>query len=173
MQAAATKVLVVDERRDVRAWIADVLLEHAFDVRTAQCGLEALDQMAVWTPDVLVTDIRMARMSGLELMLRVRQAHRAIGIVAMSEMETARDAAVAIQLGADGFLLEPIGRAELLAAIEGARPGPERPRPRPLAVPAPAPASRSVAEGRPGVRTVTRRWSPDSPPFARITVRRS
>ena len=135
MLSTATKVLVVDERREIRAWIADVLLEHAYDVRTAQCGLEALDTMAVWTPDVVVTDIRMARMSGLELMLRIRQAQRAVGIVAMSEMETARDAAVATQLGADRFLLKPFGRAELLTAIESARDVPDRARPRRLAVP--------------------------------------
>ena len=159
----ATKVLVVDDRREVRAWIADALLEHAYDVRTAQCGLEALDQMAVWTPDVVVTDIRMPRMNGLELMLRIRQAQRAIGIVAMSEMETARDAAVATQLGADRFLLKPFGRAELIAAIEGARIVPEPARARPLSVPPAAPPTRSL-------RTITHRWSPSAngTPLARL-----
>jgi two-component system KDP operon response regulator KdpE len=156
-------VLVVDDRREVRAWIADVLLEHTYDVRTAQCGLEALDTMAVWTPDVVVTDIRMPRMNGLELMLRIRQAQRAIGIVAMSEMESARDAAVATQLGADRFLLKPFGRAELIAAIEAARAVPEPARARPLAVPPPAPATVSV-------RTVTHRWTPgpSGTPLARL-----
>jgi CheY-like chemotaxis protein len=150
----STKVLVVDDRREVRAWIADVLLENAYDVRTAQCGLEALDQMAVWTPDVVLTDIRMPRMNGLELMLRIRQAQREIGIVAMSEMETARDAAVATQLGADRFLLKPFSRAELLAAIEAARAVPEPARARPLTVPPPAPPTTSL-------RTVTHRWTPN------------
>ncbi len=146
MQSTATKVLLVDDRREVRAWIADVLLTHAYDVRTASCGLEALDQMAVWTPDVVVTEIRMPRMNGLELMLRLRQAQRAIGIVAMCEMECAREAAVATQLGADRFLLKPFGRAELLAAIEAARAVPERSRP----------AARPAAP----LRTTTHRWQP-------------
>jgi CheY-like chemotaxis protein len=133
--------------------------------------------MAVWTPDVLVTDIRMARMTGLELMLRVRQAQRAIGIVAMSEMATARDAAVATQLGADRFLLKPLARPELLAAIESARDVPERVRPRQLAVPAATSMrtadDRSARARRSSVRTVTRRWSPSSLPFVRLTARRS
>ena len=148
-----TKVLVVDDRREVRAWIAEVLLEQAYDVRTAQCGLEALDQMAVWTPDVVLTDIHMPRMNGLELMLRIRQAQRETAIIAMSEMETARDAAVATQLGADRFLLKPFSRGELLAAIEAARALPEPSRARPLTVPPPAPPTTSL-------RTVTHRWSP-------------
>jgi len=143
----------------VRAWIAEVLLEQAYDVRTAQCGLEALDQMAVWTPDVVVTDIRMPRMNGLELMLRIRQAQRAIGIVAMSEMETARDAAVATQLGADRFLLKPFGQAELIHAIEAARAVPEPARARPLTVPPPAPTTAPVPPIT-SLRTVTHRWSP-------------
>jgi CheY-like chemotaxis protein len=153
VQSPATKVLLVDDRREVRAWIADVLLSHAYDVRTAGCGLEALDQMAVWTPDVVVTEIRMPRMNGLELMLRIRQAQRAIGIVAMCEMDGARDAAVATQLGADRFLLKPFGRAELLAAIEAARAVPERSRARALVVPPAAPISTTL-------RTTTHRWSP-------------
>jgi len=157
MIPAGCKVLVVDDRREVRAWIAGVLLEHAADVRTAQCGLEALDQMAVWTPNVLITDIHMPRMNGLELMVRIRQAQRQIGVVAMSEMETARDAAVATQLGADRFLLKPFGRAELLSAIEGVLAMPERARARPRTIPPAPPADRR------SLRTTTYRWSPSGP----------
>jgi DNA-binding response OmpR family regulator len=109
--------------------------------------------MAAWTPDVVVTEIRMPRMSGLELMLRIRQAQRRIGIVAMCEMESARDAAVATQLGADRFLLKPIARADLVAAIEAARAVPERDRARPLSVPPTSPTPTSL-------RTKTQRWQP-------------
>ena len=81
---AKTQVLVVDDECSVRESLGMLLLAAGYDVAEAENGLGALSQLNRTVPDLIVTDLSMPRMSGVELISQVRSRYPEISIVAMS-----------------------------------------------------------------------------------------
>lgn len=115
-------ILVVDDQPIMREVIGQMLEDAGHEVRTASGGLEALQEMDAMAFDLLVTDIVMPRMDGLELIAEVRRRYPRVGVIAMSagsEYFSRRDGlAVAERLGARVVLAKPFARDQLLQAIE-------------------------------------------------------
>ncbi len=83
--APGKRVLFVDDEPCMREIMAVLLNEEGYDVSTASDGLDALSQLRVSTPDLIISDINMPRMSGLELLSVVRRRFPAIPVIAISE----------------------------------------------------------------------------------------
>lgn len=77
-------VLVVDDEADIREVLGDLFADDGFRVVCAEDGQEALQLVAVEVPDVIVSDFRMPRLHGLELVERLRAADHLMPIVLMS-----------------------------------------------------------------------------------------
>jgi two-component system NtrC family response regulator/two-component system response regulator HydG len=105
--------LVVDDDAPIRRTFDEHLTEAGYEVRTAVNGEQALDLLEAFDPDLVVTDLRMPGMGGLELLRRVRQVSDAdvAVITAYEEMKTAMEA---MQAGAYDYLVKPLD----LTAIE-------------------------------------------------------
>ena len=110
------RVLVVDDepniRRALRVWLAD----HGYDVRLAASGEEALDAAAVAPPDVVILDLVLPGLSGLEVCRGLREWSQA-PILVLSARGEERDKIEALDLGADDYLTKPFGMGELLARL--------------------------------------------------------
>ena len=78
------RVLVVDDEAANRELISDILASEGYDVVTAQDGVDALNQLAAPLPDVIISDLRMPRMSGFEFLAAVRRKHPDIPLIAIS-----------------------------------------------------------------------------------------
>jgi len=78
------RVLVVDDEAANRELISDILTSEGYDVVTAQDGVDALNQLAAPLPDVIISDLRMPRMSGFEFLAAVRRKHPDIPLIAIS-----------------------------------------------------------------------------------------
>ena len=78
------RVLVVDDEAANRELISDILADEGYDVVTAQDGLDALNQLAVPLPDVIISDLRMPRMSGVEFLAVVRRKYQDVPLIAIS-----------------------------------------------------------------------------------------
>src|SRR6185312_8117374 len=78
------RVLVVDDEPDIREVIAEALQSAGYDVGTAEHGLDALLQMRKTTPDVIISDLNMPRMSGFEFLSVVRRRFPEIAVIAIS-----------------------------------------------------------------------------------------
>ena len=78
------RVLVVDDEAANRELISDILADEGYDVVTAQDGLDALNQLAVPLPDVIISDLRMPRMSGVEFLAVVRRKYPDVPLIAIS-----------------------------------------------------------------------------------------
>jgi len=116
----ALSVLVVDDDPLILT-VVDLMVRHAgHTVRTASDGTTALDVLAEAPADVLVSDIRMPGMSGLELAHLVRKDYPNIPIILMTGYLSEYSNGSASQIGVDGILKKPFKSTDLIAAISRA-----------------------------------------------------
>jgi two-component system, OmpR family, response regulator MprA len=111
-------VLVVDDDPDIRAFVADLLADEGYDVRTAANGRDALGVLASWRPDVILLDLMMPEMDGWAFLARQR-LHRdlvRIPVVVMSARYNLKDGAGHIP--AADVVAKPFAIDRLLAKVE-------------------------------------------------------
>ena len=106
--APTAKILVVEDDPDIRSILARFLGRRGFAVITAENGAEALDTLDREPFDLVLSDVRMPRMDGIELLRAVRQRDPEIQLVLMTAYSTVRDAVEAIQGGAADYVEKPI-----------------------------------------------------------------
>ncbi len=102
------RILVVDDEASIREVFQHNLSESGFEVRTAASGEEALGLIDGFRPDVVVTDVRMDGMSGLELLTRLRAADPDLMVLVMTAHEDMKSAVTAMKEGALDYLVKPV-----------------------------------------------------------------
>lgn len=110
-------IIIVDDEQSLRQVLELVFREESYTVRTAFNGIQALEMLEAEPADVILTDVRMPDMDGIELLRNVRERNPDVGVVLMtahSSVETARDA---FKLGADDFIEKPFDVEELKVII--------------------------------------------------------
>jgi PAS domain S-box-containing protein len=115
--SARWKVLIVDDMDVNRDAVAAVLARHGFDTRTAADGSTGLSLHADWGPHVVLMDLRMPGMNGLEAIRRLRAAGSNAAIGALTAGAFGDDERQALRAGADFFLRKPFNDRELLDAL--------------------------------------------------------
>ncbi len=111
------KILVVDDEPAARSALVELLREEGFIVRSAADGFKALGQMDDWTPDLVITDVKMPGMDGIELMKKIREREGGIGVVVMTAYGSVEHAVEAMHHGADDYLTKPVHFPELLVVV--------------------------------------------------------
>jgi two-component system, OmpR family, KDP operon response regulator KdpE len=120
MSAAALSALVVDDEPAIRRFLRTSLEVENYRVLEAGSGAEALDQMRRNAVDVLVLDLGLPGMDGLQVIRHLRGLKSSIPIVVLSSRTGERDKVEALDLGADDYVTKPFGIDELLARIRAA-----------------------------------------------------
>ncbi len=119
-----TRVVVCDDHPVVRQGLRSFLEAQGFAVvGEAGDGAEAVKVVAEQHPDVLLTDLVMAGVDGIEAIRRIREAGEPVGILVLTSFGGADQVIPAIRAGADGYLLKDAGPATLARAIEAVRRG--------------------------------------------------
>jgi len=111
------RVLVVDDEASARTALAELLREEGFAVRSAADGYKALGQLEEWTPDLVITDVKMPGLDGISLMQKVREQLPGVGVVVMTAFGSVENAVAAMQQGADDYLTKPVHFPELLVVV--------------------------------------------------------
>jgi two-component system, OmpR family, KDP operon response regulator KdpE len=121
MNAPAGKgnILVVDDEPQITRVLKTTLSSQGYGVRTASDGDEALLILKEWTPDLVITDLRMPNLGGLELCRQIRARSR-IPIIVLSVKGEERIKVEALDAGADDYVTKPFGVHELLARVRAA-----------------------------------------------------
>ena len=122
--AENARILVVDDETQITRVLRTALSSHNYDIRVANDGETALEIMKDWTPDLVITDLSMPRMNGLELTRRLRNL-TSVPILVLSVRGEERIKVEALDAGADDYVTKPFGMEELLARV---RAGLRRPR---------------------------------------------
>ena len=112
-------ILVVDDEAQITRVLKTTLSSQGYGIRSASDGEEALQLMKDWTPDLVVTDLRMPNMDGLELCRRIRTESR-IPIIVLSVKGEDTIKVEALDAGADDYITKPFSINELLARVRAA-----------------------------------------------------
>jgi len=116
MNKPGASILVVDDEREIVRALQRSLSAHGYRVVTATSGESALAMLAQHRPDLMVLDLLLPGMSGLEVCRQVR-ATSSLPIIVLSVKDTEQDKVLALDLGADDYVAKPFHMNEVLARI--------------------------------------------------------
>jgi len=109
-------VLIVDDEPRIARLVADYLQQAGYRVIEANDGLSALDQFRSHRPDLIVLDLGLPELDGLDVIRQIR-THSAVPIIILSARTEETDRVVGLELGADDYVVKPFGGRELVARV--------------------------------------------------------
>lgn len=112
-----SRILVVDDDAKIGAFLRRGLALEGYDVTIANSGDESLRRVAEQPPDLMILDIMMPGIDGLEVCRRVRAAGEAFPILMLTARDTVSDRVKGLDCGADDYLVKPFALEELLARV--------------------------------------------------------
>ncbi len=114
--AEKKRILVVDDEPQITRVLRTALTGSGYEVRTANDGLAGLRSAREWQPDLVVTDISMPNMNGIELCRQLR-SESSLPIIVLSVKGEEKTKVEALDAGADDYVTKPVGMDELLARV--------------------------------------------------------
>ncbi len=116
MTENGAKIFVVDDEQQIVRVLKRALEAAGFAVQSAFSAKQALDAIQLWTPEVVITDLAMPEMDGIELCRKVREFSQ-VPIVVLSVKGDEQAKVQALDSGADDYVTKPFGMSELLARV--------------------------------------------------------
>src|ERR1700761_1281853 len=114
------RVLVVDDEENIRLVLRTLLRKQGYDVEVAESGEEALGQIDTFGPDVILTDVRMPKMGGLDLLATLKAKQCAATVIVMSAYGNVDLALEAMKAGAYDYVGKPFKPDEIVLALKKA-----------------------------------------------------
>lgn len=112
------RILVVEDDEDIVDVLRRTLRAEGYEVRTAGDGPQALEGLVEFSPDLVILDLGLPGMDGIEICARIREGeHREVPVLMLTARADAEDRVTGLDSGADDYLVKPFDRAELLARI--------------------------------------------------------
>lgn len=117
--AERRKILIVDDEPTITRALRASFLANGYDIRTAHDGFAALNVLEDWRPDLVITDLAMPDIDGIELCRRVRSAS-SLPIILLSVRDDVDSKIKALDAGADDYVTKPFSIDELFARVRSA-----------------------------------------------------
>ena len=113
------KILVVEDEKSISRFISTILDNNGYEAVQARSGTEALSMISSHCPDLVVLDLGLPDMDGLDILQSLR-SWSSLPVVVVSARDHEQDKVAALDLGADDYLTKPFGTGELLARVRAA-----------------------------------------------------
>jgi len=120
MNQQAIRILIVDDEPAIRRALRPPLVELGFQIIEASRGEEALQALRVSTPDIVLLDVNMPGIGGIETLRRLRAGAPRLPIIMLTVRDQEEDKVEALELGADDYVTKPFSTRELIARIRAA-----------------------------------------------------
>src|SRR5690242_14783767 len=114
------KVLIVEDEENARTGLAELISAWGYRTETARDGLEALDKVMTWAPSIVVTDLKMPRMDGMELLQRLADQAEPMAVVVLTAQGTIDSAVDAMKMGAYDYIQKPVDPTRLRSILQNA-----------------------------------------------------
>ncbi len=111
------RILIVDDEANARSALSELLKEEGYAVETAADGFKALGKLPDFNPDLVLTDLKMPGMDGLELLRRMHELREDLVVVVMTAFGAVETAVTAMRNGAADYLTKPINMSELVLVL--------------------------------------------------------
>ena len=118
--ASRGRILIVDDEANARAALSEILHDEGYQTETAADGFKALGKLEEFGPDVILTDLKMPGMGGIEFMEKAKAALPSVVFVVMTAFGTIASAVAAVKKGAENYLTKPLEFEALSAVVERA-----------------------------------------------------
>ena len=115
---APSRLLVIDDDESVRSLLKDLLEESGYDVKAASCGEEALKMIRMATYDIIVTDLRLTGMHGLEVIKEVKAIDSGIDVVVMTGYASVNSAVESMKAGAVDYITKPFNSDQIKMVVK-------------------------------------------------------
>jgi Response regulators consisting of a CheY-like receiver domain and a winged-helix DNA-binding domain len=116
METKGTRILIVDDELQIRRFLRISLTSHGYDVKDVGTGKEALDEVTIFGPNLVILDLGLPDIDGLEVLHNLREWSK-VPIIILSAKEQEQAKVLALDSGADDYVTKPFGMGELLARI--------------------------------------------------------
>ncbi len=113
------RILVVDDEKQIRRMLKAALEGYGYDIGEAASGHEGLSQTSIFHPDVVILDLGLPDLDGIEVIQRLREWTQ-VPIIVLSVREHEDDKIKALDVGADDYVTKPFSMGELLARLRAA-----------------------------------------------------
>ncbi len=117
MDSRPTRVLVVEDDTDIAQVLQRSLRLEGYDVRIAGDGVQALDDYHAYLPDVMILDLGLPRLDGIEVARKLREDEQDVPILMLTARDALESRVEGLDTGADDYLVKPFERQELLARL--------------------------------------------------------
>jgi len=114
------KVLIVEDEENERTGLAELLSSWGYRTDTARDGLEGLERVASFSPSIVLTDMKMPRMGGLELLEKLATDSQTMAVVVVTAQGTIDSAVQAMRMGAYDYITKPVDTHRLRAILQNA-----------------------------------------------------
>src|SRR2546427_2096948 len=115
---SVTKILIVEDEPNMVAGLRDNFEYEGYQVITAGDGVEGLERALADSPDLVVLDVMMPRMSGLDVCKQLKARRPSIPVIMLTARGQEVDKVVGLELGADDYVTKPFSIRELLARVK-------------------------------------------------------
>jgi two-component system KDP operon response regulator KdpE len=113
------RILIIDDETQIRRFLRVTLTSHGYAVKDVGTGKEGLDAIAMFSPDLVILDLGLPDLDGLEVVRQLREWSK-VPVIILSVKEQEADKITALDSGADDYVTKPFAMGELLARIRAA-----------------------------------------------------
>ena len=114
------KVLIVEDEENERTGLAELVSAWGYRAETAKDGAEGFEKVSSWSPSIIVTDLKMPRMGGLELLERIAGDSQTMAVIVVTAQGTIDSAVQAMRMGAYDYITKPIDTNRLRTILQNA-----------------------------------------------------
>ena len=114
------KVLIVEDEAHARTGLTELVASWGFRTECAADGVEGLERVRQWSPGIVVTDLKMPRMDGMELLARIRDLQQRVVVVMLTAQGSIESAVEAMRMGAYDYIPKPVDPIRLRTILQNA-----------------------------------------------------
>src|ERR1700759_1236654 len=117
---AQEKVLIVEDEENERSGLAELVQAWGYETETAADGVEGAQTLESWNPGIVMTDLRMPRMDGMQLLEDIAAQPEQVAVILLTAQGSVDDAVTAMKRGAFDFIEKPVNPARLRNILQNA-----------------------------------------------------
>jgi len=114
------KVLIVEDEENERLGLAELVRAWGYDTETAYDGVEGLERIESWGPSIVITDLKMPRLNGMELIKQIAAQPQQVAVIVLTAQGSVDAAVSAMKAGAFDFIEKPVNPARLRSILQNA-----------------------------------------------------